>query len=189
MVRVIAGTAKGRKLRVPPEGVRPITDRAKTALFSILGPAVVGARVLDLFAGAGSVGIEALSRGAAQVVFVERDPTAVQAIRWNLRHTGLLERSRVVRKDVFKFLAGEPEPFDLIYVAPPQYRGLWAETLQVLDDRPGWLAEEGQIIAQIHPREYEPLPLQRLSLFDQRTYGGVMLCFYERSGAGALIEG
>jgi len=181
-VRVIAGKAKGRKLKsVPGTGTRPITDRAKSALFSILGNDVMGCRFLDLFAGTGQVGIEALSRGAQQAVFVERASAALRAIRQNLVHTGLEAQARVVRADVFDFLARTVEPFDYVYVAPPQYQGLWAETLQALNARPAWLAEDGWAIAQIHPKEYEPLALEHLALFDQRTYGSVMLCFYARS--------
>ncbi len=183
-MRVIAGKAKGRKLKsVPGGGTRPITDRAKSALFNILGEDVIGCRFLDLFAGTGQVGIEALSRGASEAVFVERNAAALRTIRENLAHTGLAGQARVVRADVFEFLRREPEPFDYVYIAPPQYQGLWAETLRLLDTRTGWLAEDGWAIAQIHPREYEDLPLQNLLLFDQRRYGGVMLCFF------ALQEG
>jgi 16S rRNA (guanine966-N2)-methyltransferase len=181
-MRVISGKAKGHRLRsVPGKGTRPITDRAKSALFSILGNDVIGCRFLDLFAGTGQVGIEALSRGATEAVFVERGAAALRTIRANLSHTRLEGGARVVRRDVFDFLARPAEPaegFDYIYVAPPQYRDLWARTLEVLDGSPGWLADDGWIIAQIHPREYEEQALPRLALFDQRTYGGVMLCFY-----------
>lgn len=180
-MRVIAGKAKGRKLKsVPGTGTRPITDRAKSALFSILGSDVIGCRFLDLFAGTGQVGIEALSRGAEEVVLVERAGLALRTIRGNLSHTKLEDGARVVRDDVFHFLAGSPVSFDYIYVAPPQYQGLWARTLQMLDTEPGWLADDGWAIAQIHPREYEDLSLEHLNLFDQRAYGSVMLCFYAR---------
>jgi 16S rRNA (guanine(966)-N(2))-methyltransferase RsmD len=182
-VRVIAGKAKGHRLKsVPGTGTRPITDRAKSALFSIIGNDVVGSRFLDLFAGTGQVGIEALSRGAAAAVFVEQAGPALRTIRGNLAHTRLEAGARVVRADVFDFLAskvGPVETFDYVYVAPPQYRGLWAKTLQVLDAQPAWLADDAWAIAQIHPREYEELALEHLALFDRRSYGSVMLCFYE----------
>jgi 16S rRNA (guanine966-N2)-methyltransferase len=182
-MRVIAGKAKGRRLKaVPGSGTRPITDRAKSALFSILGADVVGARLLDLFAGTGSVGIEALSRGAAEAVFVERGRAALRIIRENLAHTKLTEGGKVERADVFGFLNRAPTPFDYVYVAPPQYRRLWAETLRVLDTRPGWLYDDGWVIVQIHPLEYQTVPLQALVQFDQRTYGSVMLVFYSWSG-------
>ncbi len=195
-MRVIAGKAKGHRLKsVPGKGTRPITDRAKLALFSIIGADVIGCRFLDLFAGTGQVGIEALSRGAAEAVFVERARPALHVIRENLAHTRLETGARVIRADVFDFLAPPAKPaegFEYVYIAPPQYRGLWVKTLQVLDARPGWLADDGWAIAQIHPREYEDLMLEHLGLFDQRTYGSVMLCFYARiqesrdAEAGAL---
>ncbi len=180
-MRVIAGKARGRRLRsVPGEGTRPITDRAKSALFSILGHDVVGCAFLDLYAGTGQVAIEALSRGAATAVLVEKAAAAVRTIRENLALTGLAENARVIRADVMAYLQGEAAPFDYLYIAPPQYRGLWSATLQVVDARPDWLAEDGWAIAQIHPREYEELALENLMLFDRRQYGSVMLCFYAR---------
>lgn len=180
-MRVIAGKAKGRRLKaVPGEGTRPITDRAKSALFSILGNDVVGCAFLDLYAGTGQVAIEALSRGARAAVLVEKAPLAVRTIQENLALTGLADSARVVRADVMAYLQGEAAPFDYLYIAPPQYRGLWSATLQVIDARPDWLAEDGWAIAQIHPREYQELGLANLMLFDQRQYGSVMLCFYVR---------
>jgi len=178
-MRVIAGSAKGRVLKsVPGSGTRPITDRVKGALFNILGPSIVGARVLDLFAGTGSVGIEALSRGAASVTFVERDRRAIRTIKENLRITGLAERATVIQEDVFHFLnRRRQQPFDIIYIAPPQYRGLWARTLAALDKAP-LLVEGGLAIAQLFPKEYAPLDLATLKLVDQRRYGSTLLCFY-----------
>ncbi|GBD09765.1 Ribosomal RNA small subunit methyltransferase D [Candidatus Thermoflexus japonica] len=188
-MRVISGSAKGRRLKsLPGSSTRPITDRVKTALFDILGPSISGARVLDLFAGTGSVGIEALSRGAAGAVFVEKDPRAIRVLRENLQQTGLLDRARVIRADVFAFLRSGPvEPFDFIYVAPPQYRGWWRRTLELLDARPGWLAASGIIVVQIHPREFEEVPLHHLHRADRRDYGSTHLLFYrhlERRGQG-----
>ncbi|HDQ74079.1 MAG TPA: 16S rRNA (guanine(966)-N(2))-methyltransferase RsmD [Chloroflexi bacterium] len=183
-MRVITGTAKGRRLKsVPGDRTRPVTDRAKTALFDIISYDIRGSHFLDLFAGTGQVGIEALSRGAASAVFVELNAMALRTIRDNLAHTQLEADAQVVRADVFDFLAPTREPmgtFDYIYVAPPQYQGLWIETLRALDANPGWLADEGWVMVQIDPREYEDLALTNLALFDQRTYGGVMFCFYSR---------
>ncbi len=179
-MRVIAGSAKGLQLQaVPGTGTRPISDRVKEALFNILGDTIVEARVLDLFAGTGSVGIEALSRGAAEAVFVEQQSRATGIIRANLRHTRLQASARIVQADVFKFLARAPECFDLVYVAPPQYVGLWSKTLLALESNPGWLAGDGQVVVQIFPKEYEALSLPSLQLVDQRKYGSTLLCFYE----------
>jgi 16S rRNA (guanine(966)-N(2))-methyltransferase RsmD len=183
-LRVIAGAAKGRRLKmVPGAGTRPVADRVKEALFNILGADVEAAAFLDLFAGTGGVGIEALSRGAAQAVFVENDRAAVKIIRENLEHTGLTGRARVVRADVFHFLEGPArQAFDIVYIAPPQYAGLWSRTLEMLDATPGWLNPDALAIAQIHPVEYADLTLARLRLDDRRKYGSTLLCFYEHPG-------
>jgi 16S rRNA (guanine966-N2)-methyltransferase len=179
-MRVVGGSAKGIQLKpVPGSGTRPISDRVKEAVFDILGDEIVNARVLDLFAGTGSVGIEALSRGAAQAVFVEKHPKAIATIKANLRQTRLQSLARVVKADVFKFLAAPPEPFDLIYIAPPQYQGLWSRTLLALEANPGWLSSAGIAIVQIFPKELETLELATLKLADQRKYGSTLLCFYE----------
>jgi len=179
-MRVISGSAKGRKLEsVPGDAVRPITDRAKEALFSILGEEIRQARVLDLFGGTGSVGIEALSRGAEQVTFIERYKPALRVIGHNLQHTRLAERAHVVRGDAFKYLRKHNiGPFDIIFVAPPQYKGMWLEALQLIDSRPELLSPDGQVIVQINPIEYEEPELKNLALFDTRTYGSVQLDFY-----------
>jgi 16S rRNA (guanine966-N2)-methyltransferase len=192
-VRVIAGKAKGRKLRsVPGDITRPITDLVKESLFNILGGEVVDALFLDLFAGTGSVGIEALSRGTRCAIFVERNRRAIETIKENLKATGLAAQAEVIRDDVFRFLSKEPkERFDLIYIAPPQYKGLWAETLLALDGS-GFLAEGGLAIAQIFPKEYEDLALKSLDLVDQRKYGSTMLCFYrcgtKNSGSAGFTD-
>jgi 16S rRNA (guanine(966)-N(2))-methyltransferase RsmD len=166
---------------VPGDITRPITDRAKCALFSIVGNRVIGSHFLDLFAGTGQVGIEALSRGAEEAVFVEIAKPALRTIQENLEHTRLQEGAHVVQADVFDFLLRDPDPFDFIYVAPPQYKGMWVKTLQLLDEVSDWLADDGWVIVQIDPREYEEQALEHLVLFDQRSYGGVMLCFYAKS--------
>ena len=183
-LRVIAGVAKGRKLKlVAGTTTRPISDRVKESLFDILGSDIEATAVLDLFAGTGSVGIEALSRGAAEAVFVESDRRAVEVIRENLRLTGLAAQGRVVRTDVFIYLRNTPpQSFGYIHIAPPQYHELWIRTLHFLEARPEWLLPEGVAVVQIHPGEYQPLELHHLELVDQRRYGSTMLCFYERCG-------
>jgi 16S rRNA (guanine(966)-N(2))-methyltransferase RsmD len=189
-MRVIAGKAKGHRLQmVPGSGTRPITDRAKEALFSILGDWIEGARVLDLFGGTGGVGIEALSRGAAFVHFVDRDRRAVETIQANLRHCKFERQAQVTRGDAFAILAGHhAEPFDLIYVAPPQYQGLWQRALAQIDGRPELLAPFGAVIVQIHPREDEPVALQHLEEYDRRRYGSVLLIFYAAAADLAAEE-
>ncbi len=181
-MRVIAGSAKGRRLEsVPGDGTRPITDRAKEALFSILGNSIVDARMLDLFGGTGAVGIEALSRGAAEVTFVERSGVALKVIGRNLQSTQLADYAHVVRADAFKVLQrSDMAAFDLIYVAPPQYEGLWLKALRMIDERPELVAATGEVIVQIHPKEYEEPALTHLELVDTRRYGSVRLDFYQQ---------
>lgn len=179
-MRVIGGSAKGRRLSsVPGDSTRPITARVKEALFDIIGPAIEGAHFLDLFGGTGAVGIEALSRGAARAVFVERDRLALRTIAHNLQITGLAERARVIAGDAFAFLAqpGE-EQFDFIYIAPPQYKGLWIKALLAVE-RSTVLSEAGTVIVQIHPKERQEVPLTKLRLTDERRYGSTVLLFYQ----------
>jgi 16S rRNA (guanine966-N2)-methyltransferase len=119
-VRVIAGTAKGTRLAPVPPGVRPVSDRAREGIFSSLGGRVVGAAVLDLYAGTGAMGIEALSRGAGSAVFVEQAPKAVATVRENLARAHVADRGRVIRRDVGRSLEQDLEhPFDLVFVDPP----------------------------------------------------------------------
>lgn len=119
--RIIAGTARGLRLQpVPGDITRPITDRVKEALFNILGIDIHGAVFLDLFGGTGSVGIEALSRGAGFVRFIDIHSTAVQTIKSNLKHTHLEENAQVITQDAFSHLQQAPDrKFDYIYIAPP----------------------------------------------------------------------
>ena len=178
-IRVIAGTAKGRRLKlVPGDTTRPVMDRVKEAVFSIIGRDVIEARFLDLFAGTGSVGIEALSRGAAQAVLVELNRDAVRTIQANLAITGLGANAIIRRTDVFQFLRQSPTPFDLIYIAPPQYKDLWLQTLQAIDTNPGWVAESGRVIVQIDPKESREIPLDNLELRDERDYGKTRVMFF-----------
>ena len=189
-MRVISGSAKGRKLKsVPGPGTRPITARAKGALFSILSQGIRGAAFLDLFAGTGSVGIEALSRGAGRVVFVERGRKAVRTVRDNLELTRLGEYAEVVQGDAFQYLAHAPvdRPFDYVYVAPPQYRALWAKALLRLDAS-SLLTPEGLVIVQIHPKEVDDVTLNILELIEERNYGSVLLRFYAKSESSMESE-
>lgn len=185
-LRVIAGKAKGQRLRsVPGDSTRPITDRTKESLFNILGHDIQSATFLDLFAGTGSVGIEALSRGAEYAMFIDSDRLAAATVRANLDHTGLAASGEVRRMDAFTFLRGSPErAFEYVYIAPPQYKGLWKRALLLLDENPAWLTEDAWTIIQIHPREYESLKLSNLVEFDQRKYGSTLLVFFERKLKG-----
>jgi 16S rRNA (guanine966-N2)-methyltransferase len=183
-MRVIAGTAKGRQLKLAPgEGTRPIMDRVKEALFNILGGAIQGASVLDLYAGTGSVGIEALSRGAKYAVFVENSRPAVKTISENLKMTGFEDQARIIRLDVRDFLRQEArEAFEFVYIAPPQYQNLWLDTLLLLDQKPGHLQPDGVAVVQIDPQEKQDVNLKVLIPVDERRYGNTLLWFFERPG-------
>ncbi len=181
-MRVISGKAKGHRLkRVPGDTTRPIMDRVKENLFNIVGWQVIGTRWLDLYAGTGQIGIEALSRGAAEAIFIDNAMPAIQTIKANLRHAKLAECATVHKHDALTYLRSyEDAPFDVIYIAPPQYKSLWQPPLRIIDQEPTRLLQpNGDVIIQIDPKEFEPLPdLTFLKLRDQRKYGNTMLGFY-----------
>ena len=180
-MRVIGGTAKGRSLKsVPGDSTRPILDRVKTPLFDILRPRLAGISILDLFGGTGAVGIEALSQGAGHCIFLDTNARAVATIKHHLTACELSDRAEVRHTDAFIYLKNTTKSFDLIYVAPPQYKGIWIEALRALAERPHLLNEGGQIIAQIDPKEYEKLDLVTLSETSQRRYGNSILVFYDK---------
>lgn len=181
-LRVVAGSARGLHLRsVPGDKTRPITDRAKESLFNILRPVLQGAAFLDLFAGTGAVGIEALSQGAAFVRLLDNQRAAIETINANLTTTKLGKGAQVLQGDSFAHLARRPDrAFDFIFIAPPQFHDLWKRALTAVNAQPGWLVEDGWVIVQIDPTEYEKLELTDLDEFDQRKYGNVLLVFYER---------
>lgn len=183
-MRVISGSAKGTQLTsVPGKSTRPITDRVKEALFNILGPDIYAKTLLDLFGGTGAVGIEALSRGADFVVFIEINYRAYKTIHKNLNAAKLDPYAQVIKQDAFTYLRDEPErEFDIIYVAPPQYQGLWIKTLETLESNPGWVKKNGLVIVQIHPKEdVGDNDYTNFSVIDRRNYGDTHLIFYERN--------
>jgi len=181
-LRVIGGIARGRKLlSVPGVSTRPITDRTKESLFNIIAGDIQGASFLDLFAGTGSVGIEALSRGASFVRFIDLERNAVYTIQANLEHTGLGSSAEVLKSDAFHFLERPVDRvFDYVYIAPPQYKDLWKRALVGLDTHFGWLSQDAWVIVQIDPKEYQEVQLKKLVHFDRRRYGSTLLVFYER---------
>ena len=179
-LRVTRGKARGMKLKsVPGDTTRPITDRVKGALFNIIGPDIYGSAFLDLFAGTGGVGIEALSTGADYARFIDLHRSAIDTIRANLIHTRLEAAADVLQGDAFSYLQRPADrQFDYVYIAPPQYKGLWKRALMLLDTNPGWLVEDAWVIVQIHPREEEPVALLNLEQIDRRVYGSTLLIFY-----------
>ena len=183
--RVIAGTAKGTRLRAPGPGTRPLADRVKQTLFAILEPELDGARVLDLFAGSGAGGIEALSRGAAGAIFVEKDQGAAAVIDANLRATGLAgPTAAVIRWDVVRWLA-EPNvdaAFDLVLVDPPYAETeLLTRVLEILGAEAAPLSDGARVVAKHFWRDRPAERIGRLALERDRRFGETALTFYRRT--------
>ncbi len=147
-VRIIAGTWRGRKLAFSPvAGLRPTPDRVRETLFNWLEPVIRGRHCLDLFAGSGALGIEAASRGAAEVVLVEKQPRVVEGLREQL---ALLQATRVevVQADAGHYLSGPPRAFDIVFLDPPFREGRLGECMHSLETR-GWLAAEAWVYLEV----------------------------------------
>jgi 16S rRNA (guanine966-N2)-methyltransferase len=186
-MRVIAGSAGGIQLDVPTSGVRPTMDRVKGAIFSSLGEKIIGARVLDLFAGSGALGIEALSRGAASVLFVEENAAAAVAIERNLARTKLAGRVR--KQDVFAFLRSSQsrQSYRIIFADPPYEKTKSGEayTQLLLDSHElaGMLEPSGVFVLEKRPGE--KIPAAALwNVTRARRYGATEVLFLQRSEAG-----
>ncbi|MDQ2912225.1 MAG: 16S rRNA (guanine(966)-N(2))-methyltransferase RsmD [Chloroflexota bacterium] len=160
-MRVIAGEAKGRTLVVPRGGgTRAATDRIRETLFAILEPELDGARILDLFAGAGTLGIEALSRGAARATFVERGAEAVKALRRNLATTGFAARSEVVAANVVAYLDARPRgPFDIVFSDPPFADVAIAEVILGHEGLRSAVAPGGLVVVRAHSKHVPAVPV------------------------------
>ncbi len=182
-MRVISGKAKGATLKsVPGDTTRPITDRAKEALFNIIGQDVQDADFLDLFGGTGAVGIEALSRGAAHATFLDTSFQAIKVIKENLTSTHLYEKAEILHKDAFEYLKQTPQNgFDYIFIAPPQFKEMWKKAITLLINSPQWLNPGGWIIIHIDSVENESLDFTPYSVFDQRKYGDSLFIFLENN--------
>ncbi len=179
-MRIIAGEARGLPLTRPPEGVRPTMDRVRAAIFSSLGDAVPGARVLDLFAGSGAMGIEALSRGAASAVFVDSGPRSVSCVRDNLRRSRL--EGSVQTMDALKFVElYATEGFDLIFADPPYTKDAgnrdFAAELLALPQLVAALAPCGTLVMERYPVKHELEPCV-LALLRARRYGASEVAYY-----------
>ena len=184
--RVIAGSARSIRLEAPGPGTRPIGDRVKQTLFAILEPELRGGRFLDLFAGSGAAGIEALSRGAAHATFLERDPLAVRTIRANLERTSLAgpDRAAVIQEDALAWLrrlrqplAGAPV-FDIVVADPPyDDPALLQRALEALGPH---LAPGAWVIAKHFWRTAPPATVGLLASERERRFGDTALTFYRR---------
>lgn len=181
-LRVISGTARGRKLKsVPGDTTRPVMDRVKEALFNILADDVIDSNWWDLFGGTGAIGIEALSRGASSVRFTDLNRAPVETIKENVEHCGFTKQTEIRRGDAFSLLAGKADKqFEYVYIAPPQYKQMWLTALRLVDDNIDWLTEDGTVIVQIDPTEYEEVELKNLVEGEQRKYGSTLLIFYDQ---------
>lgn len=191
--RVIAGTARSIRLEAPGPGTRPFGDRVKQTLFAVLEPDLPGARFLDLFAGSGAGGIEALSRGAAHATFVEQDAGAARVIVANLArtHLGGPQRVRVVREDAIAWLrhparAGDPA-WDLVLIDPPYSEP--AALLATLAAVGPLVAPLGRVIAKHFWREAPPAQVGLLASERERRFGETVLTFYRRTEAVGTTEG
>lgn len=175
-MRIIAGAAKGRKLDTPKTGTRPMTGRARESIFSILTPRLRGTRVLDLYAGSGSLGLEALSRGAAYAVFVEKGRRAVEVLEGNVDRVDLGGTIRSV--DVHQFLRTHDAHYDVVFVDPP-YAEDDSDVVSVLGLIESVLAEDGIIVMHRQARSDVELP-QFLRTVDERRYGDAVVTMMER---------
>lgn len=182
-MRIISGVAGSRKIKVPKDVSRPSTDRLREALFSILGQRIESARVLDLFAGSGALGMECLSRGASSCDFVDESREAGKVIQSNLKGLGL-EGGRVVEGDVFRYLRGRNRPYDLIFADPPYYKNLGDRDFikELLDNvsLPQLLADGGLLVLEDPPANVRSeKEFDDWTLLDQRRYGSCGILFYQ----------
>ncbi len=171
-LRVSGGEARGRRLKTP-KNIRPTQGLVKQAIFNMAGPSIEGANVLDLFAGSGALGIEALSRGAASVTFVDRQPRGLAILRQNLDVLGLKERAKVVRSDVVRWLEASPDAIKgagFVFLDPPYDDVVLDRALRVLDRE-----VEGATVMAEHSRRQELPKLSRLVVDRQRRYGDTMV--------------
>jgi len=181
-LRVIAGVAKKRLLKVPSGWTgRPTADRVKESLFNILAGSIIECNFLDLFAGTGNVGIEALSRGALKAVFVEKDHRAAGSIMQNVKITGFEDRSRIIIRDVYRALTQlgeEGDSFDIVFLDPPYSMGFEIPVISSLLERK-ILTPGGLVIAESSKRDTLPSRIVEVSIIKQQRYGDTMITFYQ----------
>lgn len=186
-MRIVGGQFKGRAIAAPAgRDTRPTGDRAREAVFNILAhaewsPGVEGRRALDLFAGSGALGLEALSRGATFALFVETDAAARGVIRDNIEALGLFGVTRIHRRDATDLgvkPAGLGDPFDLVFLDPPYHKGLGERALAKLGEG-GWLSDDALIVFECAADETPTLP--RYETLDERAYGAAKVLFLKRA--------
>lgn len=193
-MRIISGTARGRRLYTPRNSrVRPTADRVKEAIFNIIGN-MIGSyqeiRVLDIFAGTGNLGIEALSRGAGSAVFIENHRDSVALITNNLKLTNFEAISRIVTKNAsaaLELLSLEGQPFHLIFLDPPYEQGLTEQTLKALESSP-LIDDRTIVVAEFSIRENIPSSFGGLHEMDRRTYGDTVISLFVANGNDSLLQ-
>ena len=182
VLRIIGGTWRGRKLRFPDAAdIRPTPDRVRETLFNWLGARTPGARCLDLFAGSGALGLEALSRGAAHVTFIDADEAAVRELRARLAEWHA-QGAQVKRADALRYLGGLPEPFDIVFLDPPFASGLLAPAAGLLAAR-GWLAPGALVYVECAAREGPPALPESLRPLKGKQAGEVGYYLYAHATA------
>ncbi|HHW49234.1 MAG TPA: 16S rRNA (guanine(966)-N(2))-methyltransferase RsmD [Clostridiaceae bacterium] len=181
ILRVITGTARGHKLKtVKGLNTRPTSDKVKGALFNILAGRIEGSNVLDLFAGTGNLGIEALSRGAASAVFIDKSPECISVIKENLKHTKLEERATVIPGDVMavlKKMSNNFKKYDIIFMDPPYNKNLIQDTLKIIEEN-GIIKNDGIVVVEKSAKDDTALNLEKLKLFRVKRYGDTVLSFF-----------
>lgn len=176
-LRITGGESRGRRLKMP-RNIRPTQGMVKEAIFNMVAARIEGARAIDLFAGSGALGIEALSRGAAHVTFVDREPRGLAILRQNLEVLGFKERSRIIRADVAHWLGTSPEEIrtaDLVFMDPPYDDPVFDRALQALDASDAHLT----VVAEYSRRQQLPA-LGSLKLDRERRYGDTMVAVLQR---------
>lgn len=180
--RIIAGTAKGKKLFTLPGFVtRPLLGRIKKSLFDILTPKIHNSVFLDLYAGTGNVGIEALSRGAKKVLFIENSRQCTEIIEENLTNCGFNKKGEVLSFDIINNFPKFKKKFDIIFIGPPYKLNLTTKTIEIIGKH-DLLSNSGWIIAQHHIREQVPTEIDKFILLRQKKYGDTMLTFFKKRG-------
>jgi len=183
-MRITGGEAGGIPIKAPRgKGARPTSDKVREALFSVLGKSVTGAKALDLFAGSGALGIEALSRGAQSVVLVDNNPAACKMIAANLKAVGLAEKGEIIRADfraALRKIGGRGDKFDLVFLDPPYGKNLLEEAAKALE-RHGVVSSDSIIVAEHFKKTAPPESISDIPLSRSRAYGQTCLSYYQSS--------
>ncbi|MFD2043993.1 16S rRNA (guanine(966)-N(2))-methyltransferase RsmD [Ornithinibacillus salinisoli] len=176
-MRVVAGLHKGRQIKaVPGKSTRPTTDKVKEAIFQVIGPFFQGGNCLDLFAGSGSLGIEAISRGMDSCIFIDKHPKAIHTISENIKNLRLEENSEVFRTDAYRALKASAKrgiTFNLIFLDPPYGKANYTELINEIEKH-NLLNEEGVIYCEHDPNERFSFPIDNFDIMKQVNYGGTI---------------